>query len=92
MLDEWRKSVIVPTYKNKGDIQNCTNYRGFKRLSHTMKLWEKVIDQRLKQKTKISENQFAFMIGRSTIKAIFSCRQLMEKYRAERKKSAYGLY
>ena len=26
--DEWRKSIMVPIYKNKGNIQNCTNYRG----------------------------------------------------------------
>ena len=40
MSDEWRKSIMVPIYKNKGDIQNCTNYRGIKLISHAMKLWE----------------------------------------------------
>ena len=30
MLDEWRKSILVHIYKNKGDIQSCTNYRGIK--------------------------------------------------------------
>ena len=39
MTDEWR-SILVPIYKNKGDIQSCTNYRGIKLMSHTMKLWE----------------------------------------------------
>ena len=38
--DEWRKSIMVPIYKNKGDIQNCNNYRGIKLMSYTMKLWE----------------------------------------------------
>ena len=23
MPEEWRKSILVPIYKNKGDIQNC---------------------------------------------------------------------
>jgi hypothetical protein len=85
MPDEWRRSIVVPIYKNKGDIQNCTNYRGIKLMSHTMKLWERIIEQRLRKKTKISENQFGFMPGRSTMEAIFSLRQLMEKYRAKRK-------
>ena len=58
--DEWR-SVVVPIYKSKGNIQNCANYRGIKLISHAMKLWERVMEQQLRQKTKISENQFGFM-------------------------------
>ena len=27
MSNEWRKNILVPIYKNKGDIQSCTNYR-----------------------------------------------------------------
>jgi hypothetical protein len=38
MPDEWRKSILVPIFKNKGDIQSCTYYRGIKLMSHTMKL------------------------------------------------------
>ena len=37
MPEEWR-NILVPIYKNKGDIQSCTNYRGIKLMSHTMKL------------------------------------------------------
>ena len=48
MLDESRRNVVVPIYKNKGDIQNCINYRRIKLLNHIMKLWERVIEQRLK--------------------------------------------
>ena len=36
--DEWRRSVLVPLYKGKGDIKKCGNYRGIKLMSHTMKL------------------------------------------------------
>ena len=54
MSDEWRKSILVPIYKNKGDIQSCTNYRGIKLMCHTMKLWERVIKQRLRHETTIS--------------------------------------
>ena len=28
MPEEWRDSVIVPIFKEKGDIQDCGNYRG----------------------------------------------------------------
>ena len=44
MPKEWRDSVIIPIYKEKGDIQDCSNYRGIKLMPHTMKVWEKIIE------------------------------------------------
>jgi hypothetical protein len=38
MLDEWRRNILAPIFKNKGDVQSYTNYRGIKLISHTMKL------------------------------------------------------
>ncbi|KAK4347380.1 hypothetical protein RND71_033719 [Anisodus tanguticus] len=46
MPEEWRWSTMIPLYKNKGDIQSCNNYRGIKPLSHTMKVWERVVEMR----------------------------------------------
>ena len=85
MLEEWRKSILVPNFKNKGDIQSCTNYRGIKLMSHTMKLWERVIEHRLRTLTNFTKNQFGFMPGRSTMEVIFLLRQLMERYRKQKK-------
>ena len=85
MPNEWRKSILVPIYKNKGDIKSCTNYMGIKLMCHTMKLWERVIEQRLRHETRISENQFGFMLGRSTMEAIYLLRRLMERYRDKKK-------
>ena len=81
MPDEWRSSTIVPIYKNKGDPQDCSNYRGIKLMSHTMKIWERVIDARLRAIVDIGEEQFGFISGRSTTDAIFSLRQTIEKHR-----------
>nr|GEV45785.1 retrovirus-related Pol polyprotein LINE-1 [Tanacetum cinerariifolium] len=85
MPDEWRLIKIIPIYKNKGDAQECSNYRGIKLLSHTMKLWKRVIESRLKRETMVSENQFGFMPRRSTTEAIHLLRSLMEKYRERQK-------
>ncbi|KAM1110894.1 hypothetical protein ACFX19_010231 [Malus domestica] len=85
MPNEWRKSTLVPIYKNKGDVQNCMNYRGIKLMSHTMKLWERVIEHRLRQETLVSDNQFEFMPGHSTMEAIYLLRRLMERYRDGKK-------
>ena len=85
MPTAWRKSTIVPLYKNKGDVQECTNYRAIKLMSHTMKLWERVIEQRLRRTVTISENQFGFMPGRSTMEAIHLLRQMVEQHRDHKK-------
>jgi len=45
-----------------------------------MKLWERVIERRLRKDVSMSENQFGFMLGRSTIEAIYLLRRLMSLY------------
>ena len=80
MSDEWRRSVLVPLYKGKRNIKECGNYRGIKLMSHTMKLWERVIEARIRKKVTIAEQQFGFMPGRSTTDAIFCLRMLLEKW------------
>ncbi|KAK3543565.1 hypothetical protein QTP70_023903 [Hemibagrus guttatus] len=81
MPEEWRRSVLVPIFKNKGDVQSCSNYRGIKLMSHTMKLWERVVEARLRKVVEICEQQYGFMPRQSTTDAIFALRILMEKYR-----------
>ena len=80
---EWRDNVIVPIYKEKGNIQDCGNYRGIKLMSHAMKIWERIIERRLRGETTIGDEQFGFMPGRGMTDAIFAVRQLMEKHRGK---------
>ena len=79
MPDAWRESVVVPIFKGKGDIQDCSSYRGIKLMSHAMKLWEKVLEKRLRQMVEISGSQFGFVAGRSATDAISALRTLLEK-------------
>ena len=72
MPEDWRDSGIVPMFKEKGDIQECGNYRGIKMISHTMKIWGRITDRRLRP-------------GRGTIDAIFAARQVIEKHREMQK-------
>ena len=81
MPEEWRRSVLIPFYKNKGDAQCCGNYRGIKLMSHTMKVWERIIETRVRDRVEISKQQYGFMSGKGTIDAMFALRMLMEKYR-----------
>ena len=91
MATEWRHSVIMPIYKEKGDIQDCGNYRGIKLMSHAMKIWEWIIDRRLREDKAIGDEQFGFMPGRGTTVAIFAVRQLMEKHR-EKQNGLHTIY
>jgi hypothetical protein len=60
-------------------------------MSHTMKLWERIIEHRLRGVTNVTENQFGFMPGRSTMEAIFFIRQLMERC-IEQKKDLHMVF
>ena len=66
-------------------MQSCSNYRGIKLISHTMKLWERVVEARLTCEVTISEQQYGFMSRKSTTDAMFALRVLMEKYREGQK-------
>ena len=50
---------------------NCGNYRDIKPMCHSMKLYERVHNNRLKNIVSISEEQFGFMNGKYTTDAIF---------------------
>ena len=44
---EWALSIVVPIFKWKGDIRNCSCYRAVKLLDHGMKVVDRVFDKRL---------------------------------------------
>ena len=50
-------------------------------MSHTMKVWERIIEARLKDRVEIRKQQYGFMPGKGTTNAMFALRMLMEKYR-----------
>ena len=81
MPEEWRRKVLIPIYKNKGDAQCCGNYRGIKLMIHTMKVWERIIEARLRERVAISKQQYGFIPEKETADAMFALRMLMEKFR-----------
>ena len=54
-------------------------------MSHTMKILERIIEARLKDKIEINKQQYGFMSGKGTTNAMFALRILMEKYREGQK-------
>ena len=86
ILQEWKKSQLVPIYKEKGDPMDCKNYRGIKLLEVGLKILEKVLDRRLREIIQIHGTQYEFQPGKGTIDSIFIIRQLQEKVLEKRGK------
>ena len=49
-------------------------------MSHIMKLWERIIEARIRKEVTIAKQQFGFMPGRSTTDVIFFLNVLLEKW------------
>jgi len=56
-----------------------------------MKLWERVIERRLREVMMILANQFGLMPNRSTTKAIHLVRRFMDLYK-DRKKDPHVMF
>ena len=80
-----RDTKIITLYKNKGERNDCNNYRGISLLSIVGKVFARVILMRLQKLAEriYPESQCCFRAGRSTIDMIFSLRQLQEKCREQ---------
>ena len=77
--DVWKSSILLPVFKGKGDPMECGSYRA-------IKLLERVLERRIRDKVKIDAMQFGFMPGKGTTDAIFTVWQMQEKYGCKGKK------
>ena len=84
--DDWRKCILVPVYKGKGDPLVCGSYRVIMLLEQPMKVIERVLENRIRCQVSIDNMQFGFMLGKGTTDAIFIMRQVQEKPQARKKK------
>ena len=84
-------SLLSPIYKGKISVLECGNYRGIKLMSHTMKLWERMIENRIREIVELGNVQFGLRKGMSTTESIFALRILQEKYQ-ERKKDLHMVF
>ncbi|CAG9829791.1 unnamed protein product [Diabrotica balteata] len=80
MPGDWEVGQIITVHK-KGDQQICENYRGITLLNTTYKILTSIIKKRLSKITKktVGQYQCGFTEGRSTIDAIHTIKQIMEK-------------
>ena len=78
--DEWSRAVICPIYK-KGDKRICNNYRGIALLNVASKIYERILERRLRIKVedKLGSWQYGFRAGKSTMNPIFYMKMMIEK-------------
>jgi len=81
--EDWKSSVVLPSYEVKGDPMECGCYRGIKLLEHAMKVMERISEYRIRQQIEINNMQFGFMKGKGTTCAIFIVRQMQENFRVK---------
>merc|ERR1711874_747497 len=63
---------------------------GIKLLEHGLKVFDRILDCRIRNIVNIDKSQFGFMPGRVTVDAVFVVRQLQEKYLGKMKKLYLG--
>ena len=78
MPEDWRAGLIFPIWKRKGREMHKTHgkYRGITLPNHIMKLLERILDKRLRERVEheLGEEQQGFRKGRGTTAGMFSLR------------------
>ena len=90
---DWKKSIIVPIYKKKGDPRDCNNHRGVSLLSAGGKLFGRTILNRIRGHLVKHQRpeQSGFTPKKSTVDRILALRILIER-RREFHKRFLGAY
>lgn len=87
--NDWEVAIILPIYK-KGDNRMCENYRGISLLCVAAKLYEGILEERLRRiiDSTLEQTQSGFRKGFSVQDHIFTTRQIIEKQK-ERNRPSY---
>ena len=62
--EDWKKSILNPVYKVKGDPMDCGSYRAIKLLEHSMKVVERVLEKKVRKMVNVDEMQCGFTPGK----------------------------
>ena len=76
---------MVPIFKVKGDIRNCSCYGAVELIEHGMKIVECVLQKMLHRIVSVDEMHFSFMSEKGTIDIVFILRKMQEEYHAKGK-------
>ncbi len=81
--DEWKIAKVIPIYKKIGDVENSSNYRPISLLPTFSKIFEKIIEKRIRSYMDDNEywapSQFGFRPGHETSHTITKALHLIQK-------------
>ena len=83
---DWKRSIFIPIPK-KGSAKECANYHTIALISHTSKVWLKILQVRLQQYVnhELPYVQAGFKKGRETRDQIANIQGIIEKAREVQK-------
>ena len=69
---DWQQGVFSPLFK-KGEESLCDNYRGITLLSHSGKVYTRIVEKRIRAcvESLLNDSQYGFRPGRGITDAIF---------------------
>ena len=77
--NDWNSSYMINVYKGKGYALECGSYRGIKLMEHSMTVFERVMENRLRQILCIDEMQFGFTPGKEKTDAVYCLSRILRQ-------------
>ncbi len=89
--ETWLEGNIKRLYKGKGVKGKCSNERGITLASNFGKIYERIINERIKPLINITDSQAGGIEGNATVDHLITLKQAIEEIRKE-KKTAYIIF
>jgi hypothetical protein len=86
---EWQHGEIIRIYKGKGIKGKCSNERGITLSSNMGKIFERMLDQRIKNSINITEAQAGGQRGKATSDHLLIINSLIQQNKLKHNKTTY---
>ena len=86
--DQWQEGSLIRLYKGKGKKGKCSNERGITLSSNVGKVFERIMNERMKGEIKITENQAGGQKGKSTTDHIMLLQEIIKEGKRQKKKTS----
>ena len=82
--EQWQKGQIIRLYKGKGKRGKCSNERGITLASNFGKLFERILNNRAKEKINITENKAGGQKGKATTDHLVVLKETIKEIRKQK--------